>query len=109
MDDALFLEFVKSVRELGWPIAHHSFSETQKMPFVVYLTPDSDNFFADGKVYKEIENVDIELYTDGKEKPRKEERLMVNLLESLGLAWEKNQIYIPEENMTKTTYETRFL
>ena len=57
--------------EMGIPFRYHHFTQKEMqdipLPIVVWLTPGTDNFFADGKTYKKITKLDIELYTDDKD------------------------------------------
>ena len=54
--------------EIPFPSAYDHFAEGEspEPPFITYLCPGSDNFFADGKVYLTITQIHIELYTDEK-------------------------------------------
>ena len=58
------------LRQTGLPFAYHHFSEGESPapPFLVYLTPGSHNFSADGMVYYRADQLDIELYTDKKQR-----------------------------------------
>ena len=44
--------------EMGIPFRYHHFTQKEMqdipLPIVVWLTPGTDNFFADGKTYKKI-------------------------------------------------------
>src|SRR4051794_1454196 len=56
----------------GFPVAYSHFSETDNValpqpPFITYLVIASAHSYADNKVYKENEVVQIELYTDRKD------------------------------------------
>ena len=64
------------LRQTGLPFAYHHFTEGESPdpPFLVYLTPGSHNFSADGMVYYRVDQLDIELYTD-KKQPEQEAKL----------------------------------
>ena len=49
-------EILDILTEIGLPFAYHHFAEGEAPdpPFICYLTPGSDNFAADGKVYFKI-------------------------------------------------------
>ena len=61
-------EMLQIMAEAGLPFAYHHFAEGEspQPPFICYLTPGSDNFAADGKVYYKVDGYHIELYTDAK-------------------------------------------
>ena len=54
---------------IGIPYAYDHFAEGEspEPPFLCYLLPKSENFYADGKVYHRIREGLLELYTDFKE------------------------------------------
>ncbi|MGM9649724.1 MAG: hypothetical protein ACI3XY_07170 [Butyricicoccaceae bacterium] len=90
---------------IGLPFAYHHFAEGESPdpPFCVYLTPGSNNFAADGKVYYKIKQLDIELYTDQKD-PAMEERLEA-ALDASGIFHEKTEAYIESERLYEVLYE----
>lgn len=99
-------KIMEMLEETGLPVAYHHFEEGEAPdpPFIVYLSPGSDNFSADGKVYFKIKELDIELYTD-KKMPELEERLE-NILDAHSFFYEKTETYIESEKMYEVLYET---
>ena len=69
-------EIKKMLGKSGFPVAYHSFPEGEApaMPYIIYITPYSNNFKADGKVYSSSRHIQIELYTRHKDM-HAEERL----------------------------------
>ena len=61
-------EVATLLRSMGIPLVYHHFAEGESPdpPFLLYLSPGSDNFAADGIAYFKVTQVDIELYTDEK-------------------------------------------
>ena len=57
------------LNNIGVPYAYDHFAEGEAPapPFLCYLLPGSDNFSADGKVYRKFTEVRLELYTDLKD------------------------------------------
>ena len=57
------------LNDIGVPYAYDHFAEGEAPdpPFLCYLLPGSDNFSADGKVYRKFTEVRLELYTDFKD------------------------------------------
>lgn len=98
-------EMAALLRGLGLPLAYHHFAEGEAPdpPFLVYLSPGSDNFAADGGVYFKATQIDIELYTDTKD-PALEERLE-ELLDGVGLFYDKTESFIESERLYEVLYE----
>lgn len=98
-------EIATLLRGLGLPLAYHHFAEGEAPdpPFLVYLSPGSDNFAADGRVYFKATQIDIELYTDTKA-PALEERLE-ELLDGAGLFYDKTESFIESERLYEVLYE----
>lgn len=98
-------EIVEMLGGLGIPLAYHHFAEGEspEPPFLVYLSPGSNNFAADGKVYFKVKELDVELYTD-KKSPELEEKLET-LFDDRFLFYEKSETYIESEKMYEVLYE----
>ena len=62
-------DFYNILKETGIPVAYQAFSEKDApdLPIMVYTVPYSNNFSADGAVYKRINHIQIDLYTKNKE------------------------------------------
>ena len=90
---------------LGIPLAYHHFAEGESPPppFLLYLSPGSDNFSADGRVYWKVAQLDVELYTDLKD-PELEARLEM-VLDTAGLFYNKTESYIDSEKLYEVLYE----
>ena len=88
----------------GIPYAYDHFAEGEapSPPFICYLCPGSDNFSADGKVYKKINNVHVELYTDKKE-PATEQKLET-VLDNAGIFYNKSEVWIESEKLYEVLY-----
>lgn len=98
-------KIISLLEEAGIPFAYSHFAEGEAPdpPFICYLFPSTDNFFADGTVYVDIDVVNIELYTDKKD-PELEKKLQA-LLTKAGLTYEKNEVWIEEERLYEVVYE----
>ena len=94
----------KILEELGRPFAYDHFAEGEspETPFICYLSPGSDNFAADGKVYYKINEIHIELYTDSKD-PELEERLE-DSLDAASIFYEKSETWIESEKLYEVLY-----
>ena len=93
------------LRQTGLPFAYHHFSEGElpDPPFLVYLTPGSHNFSADGMVYYRVDLLDIELYTD-KKQPEQQAKLE-EIFDEAGLFYNKTEQFIRSEQLYEVLYE----
>ena len=82
-------QIVKMMEEIGIPFAYDHFAEGEspEPPFICYLSPNSDNFAADGKAYYKINEIHIELYTDCKDLSA--EQKVEAVLDEHGIFYEK--------------------
>lgn len=91
----------------GFPIAYNHFNEAPTLPFIVFRSPDSNNFIADNVIFHNIENVEIELYTDKKDLLA--EQLLENVLKANEFPFDSFQLWIDSEKLFQKTYETRLI
>jgi hypothetical protein len=94
----------------GYPVAYLRFYETEneplpQPPFIVYVVAYSSNFMADNKVHKEIDNVQIELYTDKKDLDA--ETKLAAVLNENELPYATTETFIESENLYQKIYEVR--
>lgn len=92
------------MREIGFPFAYHHFAEGESPnpPFLLFLTPASSNFSADGKAYFKANEVHIELYADYKN-PVLEEQVEA-VLDRHGIFYNKTEAFIESEQLYETLY-----
>lgn len=92
------------MREIGFPFAYHHFAEGESPnpPFLLFLTPESSNFAADGKTYFKANEVHIELYADYKN-PVLEEQVEA-VLDRHGIFYNKTETFIESEKLYETLY-----
>ena len=97
-------EVLSILAEIGLPFAYHHFAEGESPdpPFICYLTPGSDNFAADGKVYYKINEYHIELYTDRKD-PELEDSVEA-VLDGHGVFYDKSEVWIESEKLYEVMY-----
>lgn len=94
----------------GYPVAYLRFLETEnetlpKPPFIVYLVAYSSNFMADNQVLKEIDVVQIELYTVKKDEDA--ETKLATILNENELPYSTTETFIETENLYQKIYEVR--
>ena len=97
-------ELMEIMKETGLPFAYDHFAEGESPdpPFITFLLPGSNNFAADGKVYKKINEVHIELYTD--EKNPETETLVEDVLDDHEIFYEKTEVWIESEKLYEVLY-----
>lgn len=86
------------LKTLNIPVAYRVFKTPQNLPYIVFYVDNTDNEFADNKVYKTVNEWNIELYTDIKD-PDLERRL-----EAILPPWNKVETYINDEQMYQIAY-----
>ena len=86
-------------------IAYRSFPEggAPKLPYVLIYVKKSNNFKADNKSYKVVQQVIVELYT--KEKDSKNEKYLESFFDKSDIAWDKTEWYLDDEKMYEVYYE----
>lgn len=87
---------------LNIPVAYSHFKTSVTPPYICYLCNDDNNFIADNKVYKKINNIDIELYTSKKD--IEIESKLENFLDSNNLPYSSDETYIESEEVFKKIY-----
>lgn len=92
------------MREIGFPFAYHHFAEGESPnpPFLLFLTPASSNFSADGETYFKANEVHVELYADYKN-PVLEEQVEA-VLDRHGIFYNKTEAFIESEKLYETLY-----
>lgn len=90
--------------DLGLPVTYYSWPEKQapQLPYLVWYLPGSENFAADDSVYKRIQTLNIELYTEVKDFLT--EMDVEGLLYDYGMVWDKVETYIDSEKMYQVLY-----
>lgn len=96
-------ELYQTLQQLNLPIAYSHFKSPLEPPYLVYLVEDTQNFGADNRVYHQIENLVIELYTSKKDIIL-EKKLEV-LLNEKEFYYEKVETYIDSEKLYEVRYE----
>jgi hypothetical protein len=104
------IELKNVLQATGYPVAYLRFVETEneplpQPPFIVYLSAFSSNSFADNRVNKEIDNVQIELYTDKKDQDA--ENKLATVLNDHELPYQTTETFIESENLFQKIYEVR--
>ena len=91
------------LKSTGFPVAYSHFNKAKSPPYITYLNAYSNNFNADNKVYKKIDNIQIELYT--KQKDLELEKNLEDLLNENEIAYETTEEWIDSEKLFQKIYE----
>ena len=73
------------------------------LPFICFMETETSNFFADAQVYKKVQSVNVELYTNQKDTAT--EDAVEKMLNDNLILWDKSEYYISSENMLQVLYE----
>lgn len=106
------VELYRALESLGLPIAYNSFdtdpnNPPPNPPFLIYLFTYSDDFIADNINYKNIDNFQVELYTDKKDLSTEE--LVEDKLKELELPYYKSETWIESEKVFQILYEVQII
>ena len=104
------VEFKKVLDATGYPVAYSHFTATEtspspKPPYITYLVSYSSNFIADNKVYKKIDNVQVELYTNKKDLVS--ENKLETQLDNSDIPYQSIETYIESEKLFQKIYEIK--
>ena len=96
------------LNEMGLPYRYNHFTQKEMkdnpLPIIVWNVPGTSNFFADGKSYHKIKQLEIELYTEEKDWDLEEK--LEKILDEHGVAWEQTASeYLQSETMWESLYE----
>lgn len=91
------------LKELNIPVAYSHFKKAQNSPYICYLVDSNDNFSADNKVYKKINNINIELYTEKKDLEIEEQ--LEKILDNNNIFYESTESFIDSEDVFVKIYK----
>jgi hypothetical protein len=105
-------ELVTILKTTGYPVvySHFNVSENNPMPeppYITYIFIYSSNMYADNKVYKKINNILIELYTNKKD--LQAEAKLEDILDSNEITYQTSEIFIESEKIFQKIYEMRVI
>jgi hypothetical protein len=100
------------LEQTGFPVTYSHFTHSENNPvpdppYICYLEAYSSNFNADDKVYKELPNVQVELYT--KIKNLAAEANLKAILDSNEIPYETSETFIESEQLFQKIYEVRLI
>lgn len=101
-------ELISALKATGFPVAYSHFKSEVTPPYIVYLGAGNDDLMADNRNYVEIQNIQIELYTDKKDLHA--EATLQNKFKELQIPYQKNpDIWIESEGVLQIVYEIQLI
>lgn len=95
---------LNGLENFGNKVAYRAFpkGEAPDLPYICYLITGTNNFMADDVVYKEVFDINVELYTRTKEPQYEAEIEAAFLAEKI--TWNKTEMYLEDEDMYMIVY-----
>jgi len=105
-------DLLNILKATGFPLFYSHFNVTDdnpppEPPYMTYIFSYSSNMYADNKVYKKIDNFQIELYT--KIKDLQAEKKLEDLFDLNEIPYSTSEIFIESENIFQKIYEVRLV
>ena len=97
-------ELIQILDEIGLPYAYSHFAQgsVPEGPYICYLVTSTSPFSADGKVYADFANIELELYTD-KPEPDILNKIAAVLNEH-GIFYGVTETWIPDQGLYQTWF-----
>ena len=97
-------EIKDMLAETGLPATYSHWTEKDvpPLPYICWQLPNSGNFAADNRVYQQVEQLVIELYTDVRDFAV--EKLVTDVLDEHGIVWDRDSNWIANEAMNETDF-----
>jgi hypothetical protein len=97
-------EFKQMLEQTELPVAYYEFKDkAPKLPFIVYLETNTNNFASDGVVYHEIKRLAVELYCANRDLTL--EQKLEAIFKQNGIFWEKEFEFLEDEKCYEIIYE----
>lgn len=100
-------ELYQALKSIGLPVAYRAFKAPQKPPFLVYLFAYKSDMMAENQNYVDIDNFQIELYTENKDPAT--EKLVESKLRELGLPYTKTEAFVQSEGLFQLVYDIQLI
>lgn len=98
-------QLAKILKQIGYPVVFEAFpkKEAPEMPYICYMAPEVNNFFADGIVYYSTTRIAVLVYT--KLRDLSVEGRVEAILTANGITWTKDADYNGREKCYEIVYE----
>ena len=92
---------------LNIPVAYGEFEEAVEAPFITYQFTNSSDIMADNQNYIDVDNYQIELYTEKKD-IQMEQKLEI-LLKTNNLVYSKLETWLNDEKLRQIIYQIQLI
>lgn len=101
-----FEQIQEMLQATGLPVAYYQFEDNTGLapPFLCWYSPGTDGFYADNKVYSQLADITVELYTEDKRWDLEEQ--IEEILNRHEMPYQKNESYIDSEKLFLISYYT---
>ena len=82
--------------------SHWPEKQAPELPYICWRLPSSENFAADNKVYQQVEQLVLELYTETRDFAL--EKTVADVLDAHELVWDRDSSWISSEKMNETDF-----
>lgn len=98
-------ELANLLEKTNLPVTYRKWAKGQvpDLPYIIYYADNTDNFKADNRVYKKVQNVSIELYSN--KKNTREEMKIEAILDENKFEWDAYEQELETEKMFEVLYE----
>lgn len=100
-------ELYQALESIGLPVAYRAFKAPQTPPFLVYLFTYKSDLMAENQNYVEIDNFQVELYTENKDPDT--EKLVESKLKEIGLPYSKTETFVQSEGLFQLVYDIQLI
>ena len=99
-----YKQVAEMVEDIGFPFAYDHFDDKNASPppFICFFFSGSNDMAADNINYQRIRPLTVELYTDNKDFDAEE--AVETALNSAGLVYSRNEVWIDSERLYEVTY-----
>lgn len=104
------LQAVNNMMEsIGLPYSYYQFADgtAEEPPFLCFFYAGDNDVIADNSNYQKIERLIVELYADNKDFIN--EKKVEDALRSNGIVWDKNEMFLDDEQLYMTQYESEVI
>lgn len=99
---------IAALKATGFPVAYSHFKSEVTPPYIAYLGAGNNDLMADNRNYMDIENIQVELYTDKKD--LHVEMMLQSKFKELQLPYRKYpDVWIETEKVFQIIYEIQLI
>ena len=100
-------ELKQCLESTGLPVIYRRDTIYPKPPYLIYLFTYKSDLMAENQNYVEIDNFQVELYTENKDPDT--EKLVESKLKELGLPYSKTETFLQSEGLFQLVYDIQLI